>query len=366
MRILILTNKDVGLYKFRKELLETFRNNNYEVFASLPEGEFRKQIENLGCVYIATELNRRGTNPLEDINLYQTYKKLVKDINPDVVLTYTIKPNVYGGLVCQKYKKPYIANITGLGTALENKGPLQLLTSKLYRLGIRKANKVFFQNKDNLNFMLSHNIVKENYDLIPGSGVNLKQYKYKEYPNDEVIHFVFAGRMMAEKGFEEYLNCAEYIHNKYPNTLFHICGIKEENYYNRVEDLVNKGVCVYHGLVDDMKEIYDNAHCTILPTYYPEGMSNVLQESLACGRPIIATDRPGCKEIIEDGVNGFVVKAKDTNDVIEKVEKFLSLSNKQRAQLGLNGRKKVEEKFDRNIVVNKYMEIIKKIENEKN
>ncbi len=360
MKILILTNKDVGLYKFRKELLEAFRDSGYEVIASLPPGEFVQNIEALGCKVVETELNRRGTNPFEDIRLYKTYRKLIREIRPDVVLTYTIKPNVYGGIACQLEKVPYIANITGLGTALENPGILQFITKHLYRTGIRKAEVTYFQNQDNLDFMVRNRIVSGRYDLIPGSGVNLSQYEYHEYPDDKTVHFVFAGRMMAEKGFEEYLNCAEYIHGKYPNTLFHICGIKEENYYVRVEDLTKKGVCVYHGLVDDMKAIYDECHCTILPTYYPEGMSNVLQESLACGRPIITTDRPGCREIVEDGVNGFVVKARDSADVIAKVEKFLSLSNKERAQLGLNGRRKVEERFDRKIVVDKYMAEIKK------
>lgn len=360
MRILILTNKDVGLYKFRKELLEEFRDNGFEVYASLPDGEFVKNIEDLGCKVIKTELNRRGTNPLEDIKLFNTYKSLVKSIKPDVVLTYTIKPNVYGGIVCRQNNIPYIANVTGLGTALENKGVLQLLTKHMYKAGIKKAEKVFFQNQDNLNFMINNHIISGNYDLIPGSGVNLKQYEYHEYPNDDVLHFVFAGRMMAEKGFGEYLEAAEYIHNKYPNTKFHICGIKEEDYYAKVEELVEKGICVYHGLVDNMKEIYDQVHCTVLPTYYPEGMSNVLLESLACGRPIITTDRPGCKEIVEDGVNGFVVKAKDSKDVIEKIEKFINLSNEERKQLGLNGRNKVEKQFDRRIVIDKYMQEINK------
>ena len=358
MRILILTNKDVGLYKFRKELLEEFRNNNFEVYASLPPGEFVKNIEDLGCKVIETELNRRGTNPFEDIKLFNTYKKLVKEIKPDVVLTYTIKPNVYGGIVCQQNNIPYISNVTGLGSALENKGILQLLTKYMYKAGIKGAKKVFFQNQDNLDFMINNHIISDNYDLIPGSGVNLSQYEYHEYPNDDILHFVFAGRMMAEKGFNEYLESAEYIHNKYPNTKFHICGIKEEDYYAKVEKLVEDGVCVYHGLVDNMKEIYDNTHCTVLPTYYPEGMSNVLLESLACGRPIITTDRPGCKEIVEDGVNGYIVKAKDTNDVIEKIEKFISLSNSERAQLGINGRNKVEKQFDRRIIIDKYMEAI--------
>ena len=177
-----------------------------------------------------------------------------------------------------------------------------------------------------------------------------------------MIHFVFVGRMMKEKGFELYLDCAKQIHDKYPNTLFHICGIKEENYYERVRQLSEEGVCYYHGLVDDMKEIYSQVHCVIHPTYYPEGMSNVLLEASACGRPVITTNRAGCREIVDDGINGFIVEQKNLNDLVEKVEKFLSLSNKEKEQLGKNGRKKVEQQFDRKIVVRKYMDEIRKLE----
>lgn len=360
MKILILANYDVGLYKFRKELLEAFRDAGHEVYASLPKGKFEQQIKDLGVHYIETEVNRRGTNPFEDLKLYNTYKKMAKQIRPDVVLTYTIKPNVYGGLVCQKFKIPYICNMTGLGSALENEGLLQFLTIRMYRVGLKKANKVFAQNKENLQFLIDHKIVSDNYDLIPGSGVNLKQYEYHTYPNDETIHFVFVGRMMKEKGFGSYLDCAEFIHDKHPNTLFHICGIKEEDYYSRVEELSERGICCYHGLVDDMKKIYDGVHCIIHPTYYPEGMSNVLLEASACGRPMITTDRPGCKEIVEDGVNGYIVRQKDLDDLIEKVEKFISLSNDERAELGRNARRKVEKEFDRQIVIDKYMSEIDK------
>ena len=362
MRILILANNDVGLYKFRKELLEELHKNHYEVFASLPAGEFEEQIKALGCTYIETDINRRGTNPFEDLKLYGKYKKMMREIKPDLVLTYTIKPNVYGGMACQKYKIPYIVNVTGLGSALENGGALQQLTKQMYKAGLKKANMVFLQNEENLNFMKKNGVLSGPYDLIPGSGVNTSQYAYCDYPKEEMIHFVFVGRMMKEKGFELYLDCAKQIHDKYPNTLFHICGIKEENYYERVRQLSEEGVCYYHGLVDDMKEIYSQVHCVIHPTYYPEGMSNVLLEASACGRPVITTNRAGCREIVDDGINGFIVEQKNLNDLVEKVEKFLSLSNKEKEQLGKNGRKKVEQQFDRKIVVRKYMDEIRKLE----
>lgn len=360
MRILILTNHDLGLYKFRKEVLETLLKEN-EVFVSMPRGIFTDKIIEMGCHYIDTSFERKGKNPFKDLELLNFYKKTIRDVRPDVVLTYTIKPNVYGGLACQQLKVPYIANVTGLGSAIENGGLLQFISLNLYKLGLKKADMVFFQNDANRDFMLEKNAVGKNYDMLPGSGVNLSQYEVSEFPNDETIDFTYVGRLMKEKGFELYMEAAKYITGKYPNTRFHVCGPDEDNYRDLVKELSDKGTLVYEGYVDDMKEVYKRIQCTIHPTYYPEGMSNVLLESLACGRPIITTDRPGCKEIVEDGVNGFVVKQNDLNDLIEKIEKYLSLSNEERKQLGLNGRHKVEKEFDRNIVINKYLDAIDKV-----
>lgn len=360
MRILILTNHDLGLYKFRKELLETLVKDN-DVFISVPEGIFTDKIREMGCQIIATSFERKGTNPLKDLELLSFYKKTIREVRPDAVLTYTIKPNVYGGLACQQLKVPYIANVTGLGSAIENGGLLQFISLNLYKLGLKKADMVFFQNDANRDFMVRNKVVKNNYDMIPGSGVNLKQYELDEFPNDETIDFTYVGRLMKEKGFELYVDASKYITEKYPNTRFHVCGPDEDNYHDLVKDLSEKGVLIYEGYVDDMKEVYKRIQCTIHPSYYPEGMSNVLLESLACSRPIITTDRPGCREILEDGVNGLLVKQNDLDDLIEKIEKYLSLSNKERKQLGINGRKKVEREFDRNIVINKYVETINRI-----
>lgn len=360
MKILILTNHDLGLYKFRKELLETLLADN-EVFVSLPKGVFTDRIIEMGCHYIETTFERKGKNPFKDLELLEFYKKTIRQIHPDVVLTYTIKPNVYGGLACQQLRVPYIANVTGLGSAIENGGLLQFISLNLYKLGLRKADLVFFQNEANRDFMIEKSAVKDNYAMLPGSGVNLKQYSVEDFPDDTTIDFTYVGRLMKEKGFELYVKAAEFIAKKYPNTRFHVCGPDEDHYHDLVKKLNDEGVLVYEGYVEDMKEVYRRVQCTIHPTYYPEGMSNVLLESLACARPIITTDRPGCREIVDDGVNGFVVRQNDLDDLIEKIEKYLSLSNAERKQLGLNGRKKVEEQFDRQIVIDKYLEAIEKV-----
>lgn len=355
MRVLILANYDAGLYQFRRELLEALVKE-HDVFFCVPDGEYVDQIKALGCQYMPCGLlNRHGTNPFTELKLLRLYKAYIKELSPDVVLTYTIKPNIYGGMACAAMGVPYIANITGLGTAVENPGVMQKILVSLYRYGLRKARRVFFQNEENRDFMLERHVVGGAYSLLPGSGVNLARFQPMEYPPDDRVEFAFVGRIMREKGIEQYLEAAEFIRKKYPNTRFHICGMYEQDYKAQIDRLQSDGVVVYHGVVRDMAGLYERIACTVHPTYYPEGLSNVLLESCACARPVITTDRAGCREVVDDGVNGYIVKQRDSGDLIEKIERFLALSWDERRRMGLSGRKLVERKFDRQLVIDAYM-----------
>lgn len=359
-RILILANNDVGLYKFRKELIEELIKN-YKLYISLPFGEYVPELIELGCEFIDTKISRRGTNPITDLKLMLEYRNIIKKIKPNVVLTYTIKPNVYGGIVCRLMNVPYLVNITGLGTAVENGGILQKVTLFLYKMGLKKASCVFFQNKENSDFINMKGIIKGKQKLLPGSGVNLNHYQVLDYPNDKVINFLFISRVMKQKGIDQYLDAASFIKDKYPNTEFHILGFCEETYEDKLIEMQNEGIIQYHGMQRDVREFHKISHCTIHPTYYPEGMSNVLLESAACGRPIIATNRSGCREIVDDCVNGYVVEQQNSRDLIKKIEKFLKLSYEEKKQMGLAGRKKVENEFDRKKVVDAYLEEIEEV-----
>lgn len=362
MKVMILANNDAGLYKFRKELLEELLKD-HEVMICLPDGEYIRDMTDMGCRFIVCNLlDRRGMNPVKELKLIQFYQKLLKEQRPDIVFTYTIKPNVYGGMVCAHLGIPYAANITGLGTAVENAGIVQKITLTLYKLGLRKAQKVFFQNSENKNFMLEKKIVAGAYDQLPGSGVNLKHYQPLEYPKGETTDFVFIARVMKKKGIDNYLEMAEFIRKKYPETRFHICGFCEDDYSERLDELQKKGVILYHGMVKDMTKIYGQISCTIHPTYYPEGLSNVLLESAASARPIITTNRAGCREVIEDGINGYICKQNDSEDLIKQVEKFLALSWEERRAMGLAGRKKVEKEFNRQIVIDQYLQEVSRVQ----
>lgn len=355
MRVLILANNDVGLFKFRKELIETLLLDGHKVFIALPKGDFILQLKKMGCIFINTNIDRRGVNPVKDMHLFLRYIRLVNHLKPNIVFTYTIKPNIYGGLACSLSKIPYVANITGLGTAVEKRGFLQLVTTLMYKVSLKNVQTVFFQNKENEGYFEKNAIAVDKHKMLPGSGVNLDYYKLLPYPDENTIEFVFISRIMKEKGIDQYLEMAEYIRKKYPQTRFHICGFCEEEYEDILKAYEDKGIITYHGLIMDVREVLAYTHCTIHPSYYPEGISNVLLESAASGRPLISTDRSGCREVIDDGVNGYIVPQKDAKALIEAVEKFLKLSNEERRMMGLYGREKVKMEFDRKIVVNAYM-----------
>ena len=358
-RVLIINNGTSGLFGFRREVIEALVEK-YEVTALATINGHAKDLEKMGVRVINTEFENHGTNPIAELKLVSAYKKLIRENAPDVVLTYTIKPNIYGGMACAALKVPYIANITGLGTAVENGGFMQKITVPLYRRGLRKAQKVFFQNAENRDFMLKKHVVKGEYDLLPGSGVNLERFALLDYPEGDEVNFVMMSRLMKEKGIEQFLDAAETLKAKYPGTGFHLFGECTEEYKQRVKALHEAGTINYHGYTRDAVSVYRLSCCTVHPTFYPEGMSNVLLESCASGRPIITTDRAGCREIVEDGVNGFVVKQRSSEDLTAKMEKFLALPRDERKEMGLAGRRKVEREFDRRIVVDKYLKEIER------
>lgn len=348
-------NHDIVIYNFRLEIVERLLLDGHEVHISSPYGERIDELIKLGCKYHKIIISRHGMNPFKEIELIQTYKKLLKEVSPDICFGFTIKPNIYGAIAAKSFKIPFVANITGLGTAVENAGIKQKISIALYKYAFKDIQKIFFQNIENQQFFVKHKIAGNQQDLLPGSGVNLKRFVPLPYPDNSIIEFVFISRIMKEKGVDQYLDAADYITKKYPKTRFHICGFCEAEYKGRLKKYVENSIIDYHGMVRDIKEILKITHCTVHPTYYPEGMSNVLLESAASARPIITTNRSGCREIIDDGVNGFVCKQKDSIDLIKQIEKFLNLSWEEKKRMGMAGRDKVEKEFDRQIVVEKYM-----------
>lgn len=358
-KVLILANYDVGLYNFRLELIESLLKNGHEVHICLPYGKRVDDLKKIGVIFHEVALERHGMNPFDEFRLFQFYKNLMKRIRPDIVFGYTIKPNIYGAIAADTQCIPFVANITGLGTAVENPGIAQKILIMMYKFAFRNVKKVFFQNEENRRFFVDRNIAVKVHDLLPGSGVNLERFPLREYPNNDKIKFAFVSRIMKEKGIDQYLDAAEVLSNKYENVEFHICGFCEDEYEGELQRLIKEKKIIYHGMINNVAEFMSEMNMIIHPTYYPEGMSNVLLEACATGRPIITTDRSGCKEIVEDNKNGYMIPQKDSDALIKAIEQFLSLSHEEKKQMGLNARKKVVNEFDRNIVIRKYLSEIR-------
>ena len=359
--ILFLGNSSLVIFKFRKELIEHFRDLGYELYVSFPSGPFgdgEEIAKTFGCKFFETPIDRRGRNPLHDLRLLISYHRIIKAIKPDIVLAFTVKPDIYGGLVCRWQNIAFVANITGLGKGLAEEGATKHLLCSLYRIALKKAKCVFFQNEADQAFFLRNKIKLRYQECLPGSGVNLQEYNVLDYPSDEKIIFTYVARVMKTKGIDEYLQAAEVLGRKYENIEFHICGFCEEDYQAILDEKVRRGEIIYHGLVSDVIPYLEQSHCVVLPSFHPEGISNVLLEGAACGRPLITTNRPGCRETVDDGNSGYLVKEQDVADLIDKMEQFIHLTNEQRRQMGLRGRKWIEKRFDRKIIVEAYNRIV--------
>lgn len=350
-RILILANFDVGLYKFRKELIQELLNQGNEVYISLPDGALVRKLEAMGCKFVDTYVDRRGINPKTDMKLLLFYRKLVKSIHPDLVITYTIKPNIYGGLVCRELKVPYAVNITGLGTAFQNEGMLKKIVTILYRSALKKAKVVFFENVENKQVLIEEKIVREEQTcVLNGAGVNLEEYPFCEYPSEDETRFLFVGRVMKEKGVDELFAVAEKIKKEYDNVFFDIIGPMEDDYKNRIQELVKNGIIEYHGYQEDVKPFIQKCHCFILPSYH-EGMANTLLEAGAMGRPLITNNIPGCKEAILDGENGYLCRLKDAKDLYLKVMTFINSDKTHREVMSVVSRNHIGDNFNKKKVV---------------
>ncbi|MDU2353342.1 MAG: glycosyltransferase family 4 protein, partial [Anaerococcus sp.] len=297
MKILVLANSSKGLFNFRKDLLKEFKDpgiyldsyehESHDVLICVPDDINNENLENIGCKVINFDLDRRGKNPLKDLRLIKEYKNIIRSYNPNIILTYTIKPNVYGGIAAQKYKIPYIPNITGLGTSIHKNNFTSKFIKNLYKIGIKGASEIFVQNRSNLEFFKKNIIADANYNLIPGSGINLEKFVYKDYPSDtKPIKFITVGRIMKDKGIDELLESIIKIKNKYgPKVEFHIAGSYDDvSYKNEIDSLNKAGTINYLGFRNDIPEIIEDYHCIIHPSYH-EGLSNVLLEAGATATP---------------------------------------------------------------------------------
>lgn len=361
-KAVMLINDTTYAFNLRGAIIEDLIRKGFEVVIVGQLLEHQDSLQAMGSKLVGVETGRHGTNPFLDLLLLKTYTRILRLEKPDVVLTYNIKPNVYGGMACQRLKLPYLSNITGLGTPIEHPGRLQKLAIILYKIGVAGAACVFFQNSENRIFFEQHHMLKEGVRnrLLPGSGVDLGKHPVLPWPTGEV-HFLFAARVMKEKGIDLFLAAARKFASE--NIIFDVCGGCDDKGY--LEILRNEKCIVYHGEQKDMTPFYEKCSCLLFPSYYPEGMSNVLLEAAASGRPVIASDRAGCRETLDDGITGFLVPVDNEEAVLEATGKILEMSKMERKEMGLRGSEKIKRGFDRRIVVGAYWDEIDAITKKK-
>ena len=354
--VLFLSNHFITLYFFRRELIERLISRGHRVVLSLPDDERNSYFKDLGCEIIVTPMSRRGLNPVEDLKLLRQYRRIMREVKPDVIFSYTSKPDIYGSLASNALGYRQVCNITGLGSSLVYDNLLAKTVRALYRVSIKKSYKVFFQNSGNKDYFVRYRIVKDNWEVIPGSGVNLEQHALTPMPDDGEIRFLYSGRIMAVKGIDQLLDCAKAVREKHPETRFYLAGfIEQEKLRAPIEAAQKAGYVEYLGFQKDIDSWIRRCHCTILPSLGGEGVPNAVLESAATGRACIVSDIDGSRDAVDDGVTGYLFRPGDSADLTDKVERFLALSKEDREQMGLAGHEKAAREFDREIVIQRYL-----------
>lgn len=361
-KVLIFSNHPAYTYNLRKEIIDGFIRNNIDVTLVVPYGKQLDYFKTIGVKLINITISERSTNPFLDLKLLSNNVKILRKEKPDLVITYATKQNIYGGMASRITNTPYVPMITGLGTTIENPGVLQKITSFLYRMGTRKAKVLFVQNKSILEKLHHFDMVHSPVKMTPGSGVSLERHPYKEYPDqDQGLRFLYIGRIMKDKGINELLEAARIIKKSHPNIIFELIGHadKQED-LNKVKEAESKGIIQYHGVLSDVRPFIRKAHATILPSYH-EGMANVLLESASTGRPILASKVPGCKETFDEGISGIGFDAKSVESLVKAIESFIDMPYDLKKKMGKMGRDKIEQEFSREVIVNMYLEELKRI-----
>lgn len=365
MKILFVEPHEFPLYSFRKELLDSLIKDGHQILlciSSTPriEKDYGDKVEKI----IDVKQNLKSKNLFTNSRLKAKYKKIIQDEKPDIILSFQIKPNIYCGFAAKD--TPMIANITGLGTIFNKNNLLSKVGIFLYKKSFKNVDYVFFQNKDGYQFFVKNKILKNDYLIIPGSGVNTERFAYNDrLPLDKRINFLFASRAIKEKGFCLLLDAIPFVISKNHNVHFNfLCPIEEAFKSKKVKKTIEqyKEYITFLPRTNDMTKIYCDNHFLVSPSYYREGISNVLLESLSCGRPIITTnDNPGCKDVLQEGVNGFGVKSDDLQSLVNALVMASYLDNSEIIKMGKNGRGFVIQNFNRKTVVDTYKSVINKI-----
>lgn len=363
MKVAIVLNTSWNIYNFRLNFVKTLIEKGHEVHTIAPIDKYTHHLVEAGCIHHKVRMDSRGANPIKDFALIIELWLIYRKIKPGIVLHYTVKPNVYGTIAATLLKIPVINNVCGLGTVFLKKNLVSAIAIQLYKWTFRFPKKVFFQNSDDLKLFVNRKLVTpKTVDLIPGSGVDLKKFQPLAFKRNESFTFLLISRLITDKGILEYIEAVKKLRLLGMDARFQILGAKDPEHKRGIQEkVINKwitdGTIEYLGITDNVRQFIEKADCIVLPSYR-EGAPRTLLEAASSAKPIIATDVPGCHHVVTDQLNGLLCKIKDADDLAEKMGLMASLSDEKLEEFGVNGRKKMENEYNENVVIKKYLQAL--------
>lgn len=366
MRIAIVLNTSWNIYNFRMNFVRELLNQGHEVHTIAPTDEFTPLLKASGCIHHPLKMDSRGANPIKDSALIFELFFVYKRVKPDVILHYTIKPNVYGTIAAAMLRIPTVNNVCGLGTVFLKKNLVSAFALFLYKISFRFANKVFFQNSDDQQLFIEQKLVPKNIvDLLPGSGIDLTRFTPADFKRNERFTFLLVSRLITDKGVLEFIEAVRKLKSEGLNARFQMLGAMDPEHKRGIkreviQGWIDEGVVEYLGTAEDVRPHIQNADCVVLPSYR-EGTPRTLLEAASSAKPIIATDVPGCNHVVKDNFNGLLCKLKDADDLAAKMRAMALLEDQTLKQFGVNGRVKVEQEYDERIVIKKYLHAIQSL-----
>lgn len=363
MKIAIVLNTSWNIYNFRMGLIRFLIKQGHEIVSIAPEDEYTKKLIQAGCSFQRITMDSRGANPIKDMGLIIELFRIYRRVKPDIILHFTVKPNIYGTFAARMLKIPTINNVCGLGTVFLNKGLISVIAKIMYKLAFKYPNMVLFQNDEDLNLFLREKLILEGKTgLVPGSGLDLRRFQPGKKVITESFTFLLISRLIYDKGIVEYINAVRKLKNKGIHAEFRILGAIDEEHRrgipaSKINSWIEEGLIEYHPRVQDVRGHIRNADCIVLPSYR-EGTPRTLLEAAGMAKPIVTTNVAGCNHVVKDNQNGFLCRLKDADDLAEKMESMYLLKESDRETMGLKGREIVERYFDENKVIDKYNELI--------
>jgi glycosyltransferase involved in cell wall biosynthesis len=362
--VLVTANTSWCIAHFRATVIESFLAKGCRVTILAPHDLYSADLVERGCEFVDIQMDRTGLSPLRDFALMQRFKHHFKALKPDVIVSYTIKNNIYGAIAARAYSIPFIAVIPGLGNAFSSDNWLQKLVHSLYRFAFRDIHMALFSNLENRDVFVKNGLLNtDRCVVLDGEGVNITKFAHAPMPASPPFTFLFCARLLYSKGLGEFVAAAKLIRTKHPSTKFHILGKLADNHPEGIaksvlDEWISQGDVQFLGETSDVRPFIAAAHCVVLPSYYQEGMPRVLLDANATGRLVITTDTPGCRETVVDGETGFLCHAKDVENLTARMEQVMALDTDSLTALGQNARKLAEKRFDDRITADVYLNLL--------